>query len=71
MFKDIVKGWTKHIDFMLLDMVCLEISFLIAYMIRNGVSSILSMPRMYENMLLILLVIDICVVFFSTKRIPD
>ena len=67
MFKDIVKGWTKHIDFMLLDMVCLEISFLIAYMIRNGVSSILSMARMYENMLLILLVIDILVVFFSNS----
>lgn len=67
MFKDIVKGWTKHIDFMLLDMVCLEISFLIAYMIRNGASSILSMPRMYENMLLILLVIDILVIFFCNS----
>ena len=64
MFKEIVKGWTKHLDFMLLDILCLELSFLIAYGIRNGFETILSMPRIYENMLLVLIVIDICVVFF-------
>ena len=46
MFKEIVKGWTKHIDFMILDILCLEISFLIAYGIRNGFTNIFSMPNM-------------------------
>ena len=64
MFKEIVKGWTKHIDFMILDILCLEISFLIAYGIRNGFGNIFSMPNMYENMFLTLIVLDICVVFF-------
>ena len=64
MFKEIVKGWTKHIDFMILDILCLEISFLIAYGIRNGFGNIFSMPNMYENMFLALIVLDICVVFF-------
>ena len=64
MFKEIVKGWTKHIDFMILDILCLEISFLIAYGIRNGFVNIFSMPNMYENMFLALIVLDICVVFF-------
>ena len=63
-FKEIVKGWTKHIDFMILDILCLEISFLIAYGMRNGFTDIFSMPRMYENMFLALIVLDICVVFF-------
>lgn len=67
MFKEIVKGWTKHLDFMLLDVICLELSFIIAYTIRNGWNSVLSMPRMYENMLLVLIVIDICVVFFCNS----
>ena len=64
MFKEIVKGWTKHIDFMILDILCLEISFLIAYGIRKGFVNIFSMPDMYENMFLTLIVLDICVVFF-------
>lgn len=67
MFKEIAKGWTKHIDFMILDVLCLEISFLIAYAIRNGADTIFSMPRIYENMLLLLIVIDICVVFFRNS----
>lgn len=67
MFKEIAKGWTKHIDFMILDVLCLEISFLIAYAVRNGADTIFSMPRIYENMLLLLIVIDICVVFFRNS----
>lgn len=67
MFRDSVKEWTKHIDFMILDVLCLEISFLIAYAVRNGAHTIFFMPKMYENMLLILIVINICVVFFENS----
>lgn len=64
MFRESAINRIKHIDFMVLDMLCLEISFLIAYAFRNGADTIFSMPRIYENMLLFLVLIDICVVFF-------
>lgn len=30
------RGWIKHIDFILMDFLCLEISFVIGYFLRNG-----------------------------------
>lgn len=63
MYKDIIKGWTKHADFMLIDIVCLEVSFLIAYMFRQGVSNG-RMPELYRTLMLMIIVSDICVVFF-------
>lgn len=64
MFKEIAKGWTKHLDFMVLDIICLEISFLIAYVLRNGMAVHSRMPGIYGDLMLVLVVIDICVVFF-------
>ena len=29
-------GWVKHVDFMLLDILCLQLSFVLAYWVRNG-----------------------------------
>ena len=31
MYRRKAKGWYKHIDFIILDIICLELSFLIAY----------------------------------------
>lgn len=36
MYRRKAKGWYKHIDFIILDIICLELSFLIAYVIRHG-----------------------------------
>ena len=36
MYKRRVTGWAKHLDFMLLDLVVVELSFLLAYFIRQG-----------------------------------
>ena len=35
MYKKGSKGWLKHFDFILLDMICLQIAFLLAYVIRH------------------------------------
>ena len=33
------KGWRKHVDFTIVDILCLQIAFVLAYFIRFGISS--------------------------------
>lgn len=63
MYKKERKSWLKHIDFTLLDIVFLQLSFTIAYMIRLGFHLPYS-NEPYERLAIILVLIDICVVFF-------
>lgn len=36
MYKKSAEGWLKHWDFILLDIICLQLSFVIAYYLRQG-----------------------------------
>ena len=36
MYRKKAKGWTKHLDFMLLDILCMQLAFVISYIIRFG-----------------------------------
>lgn len=36
MYRKKGRGWTKHIDFMLIDIACIVIAFFISYVIRFG-----------------------------------
>ena len=36
MYRKNANGWLKHIDFIILDMICLQIAFMLAYFIKNG-----------------------------------
>ena len=49
MYKKGSKGWLKHFDFILLDMICLQIAFLLAYVIRHDSGSPYIVP-LYRNM---------------------
>ncbi len=63
MYKREKKSWLKHLDFTILDIVCLEASLVIAYLLRFG----WYMPyarEPYERLAVIVVLIDICVVFF-------
>lgn len=66
MYRDIVKSWTKHIDFTILDILCLELAFLIAYVYRNGISRS-GLSDQYKNMMWVIILVDICVVFFTNS----
>ena len=66
MYKGLVKGWMKHLDFLFLDVICLEISFLIAYIIRNGLQKDY-MPPIYKNLMIVIVLVDICAVFFNNS----
>lgn len=64
MYKKEKKSWAKHIDFTLLDIICLQLAFVLSYFLRLGIS----LPyrnEPYERLAIILVMIDICVVFFA------
>lgn len=63
MYKKGSKGWLKHFDFILLDMICLQIAFLLAYVIRHDNGSPYIVP-LYRNMAIFMELLDIVVMFF-------
>lgn len=64
MNKKHVKGWAKHWDFILLDLACLQVSFILVYWILHGLHSPYSNP-VFRNLAVILLVSQLIVILFS------
>lgn len=66
MYKRKSDGWMKHFDFLLLDMVCLQIAFLLSFLILGRHVNPYADP-LYRNMALILEVMDLTVmILFGT-----
>ena len=63
MYKKSVQGWLKHLDFMILDEVCLWISFTLAFNMRHGSLDVLA-NSLYRDMMWSLALMDIVVIFF-------
>ncbi|MCD8300547.1 MAG: sugar transferase [Clostridiales bacterium] len=70
MYKKHTYSWLKHWDFILLDILCMEIAYWVACLARNGSKVRIHFP-VYFRASIALLFINICVVFFiqSYKRI--
>ena len=66
MYKDTIKGWIKHIDFLVIDLVCIEVSFLIVYTLRNGMMRN-PLTQLYRDLVTVIFLIDICTVFFRSS----
>lgn len=64
MNKKHVKGWAKHWDFILLDLVCLQASFLLAYWLLHGPHSPYAEP-IFRSLMAVLLVSQLMVIVFS------
>ena len=60
MYHKKMQGWMKHWDFIVLDLVCLNIAFVVAYMIRHGLSSPYANP-LYLNMAFVYTLTDFMV----------
>ena len=63
MYKREKRSWMKHLDFTVIDIICLQLAFIISYFIRLG----LELPysnEPYERLAVVLVMLDICVVFF-------
>ncbi len=63
MYEREIKGWLKHLDFVVMDMLCLSISFVLAYIIYNGGGNPYERP-LYLNMAVSLMILDLVVIFY-------
>lgn len=63
MYKKSPKGWLKHLDFILLDYICLQAAFLLGYWTKHGFSSPYH-EEMYRNMIIMMTFFDLFVAFF-------
>jgi lipopolysaccharide/colanic/teichoic acid biosynthesis glycosyltransferase len=60
MYSKKTQGWLKHLDFILLDMFCLQVAFVLAYMTRHGWASPYASPD-YLNLAGVYLLVDFLV----------
>ena len=67
MYKKGVEGWMKHFDFILLDILVLEIAYALAFYIRKGSFTVYRRP-LYANAALVVLVTSLCVSLFTDNH---
>ena len=60
MYNRKVQGWFKHLDFIMLDCVCLYLSLFLAYAVRMGSLNMFA-DEVYSSVSLVLLLADIAV----------
>lgn len=60
MYKKKYSGWLKHADFLILNIIVLQLSFYIAYCIRHGIDNMYA-DRLYAGMAIVLLLVDIVI----------
>lgn len=67
MYKKQKKSWVKHLDFLLVDLICLEMAFFISFHFRLGKISYVSpvIREYYMRLAVVLLLMDICIVFLT------
>lgn len=64
MYRKSPQGWLKHWDFILLDLVCLQTAFIIAYLFGNGIENPYN-SFLYRSEALFFVLCQIAVTFFS------
>lgn len=64
MYKKSPQGWLKHWDFILLDIICLQLAFVVAYFARQGFDNPYS-DRVYRTVALVFVLCQITVMFLS------
>ena len=62
------QGWEKHIDFILLDMICLQIAYVLAYALAGYGGNLYSV-QIYRNIAIFLELADLVTIFmFDTLK---
>lgn len=62
MYRKESEGWFKHIDFILIDMICLQVAFYLAYVLKGlGVNPYADL--VYRNMAMVLEFADLAAMF--------
>ena len=64
MYRKNSNGWLKHWDFIILDLVALQLAYISSYVLRMGTSDLYH-NGLYLNIGIIIILIDICTAFFT------
>ena len=62
MYRRSAQGWSKHLDFILIDLVSLQLAYIIASYVRHG--SFPYFTLIYRNLGIALVLIDLVVLMF-------
>ena len=69
MYKRAIGGWAKHLDFILLDTICLQLAFLLGYYYRFHVFAVYGARSAYRTSGIVLFFLSIVVaIFFNTMH---
>lgn len=71
MYRKKSRGWYKHKDFIFLDLVCLLLSLILAYLVRNGSVRNIFELGIYHNMIFFVILADLflIIIFESYKGV--
>lgn len=58
-------GW-KHIDFMIIDLLCIQIAYLVSYFFRHDTLRLYRETSLYAHVNILLIIIDICYVLLRS-----
>lgn len=64
MYRRDAKSWLKHLDFMVLDLVILQLSFILSYWLHHGHFYVYAQP-LYATMGTVLCLCDLVIIFFT------
>lgn len=67
MYRRLSEGWFKHIDFMLMDLLSLQIAFALSCGLWGGLSNLYGNP-LYREMAVVLALLSVCVAFFTENH---
>ncbi|MDO5361812.1 MAG: sugar transferase [Eubacteriales bacterium] len=62
MYKKNSSGWVKHVDFIILDLVCIQLAFYLSYVFRQGDWNPYVVP-LYRNMAIFIVLADLIIIF--------
>ena len=69
MYRKKSRGWYKHKDFILIDLICLFLSLISAYLIRNGSVQSLFRLEIYRNMIIFVILADLfLIIMFESYK---
>ena len=70
MYRKKSRGWYKHKDFILIDLACLFMALILAYLIRNGSVRNLFTLGIYRNVMIFVILVDLfLIILFVFKSI--
>ena len=67
MYQKFSDGWLKHMDFIILDIICLQIAFILSYYVRNGAWDVYR-NTLYSSVSIMLILISVCVSILSENH---